>query len=293
MYAAIGLLVGCGSDTVGLGDAGTDDGSVGRPEPGLDASTSDPACQGPGYFSREAATAIHTYRGRVVDQDGNGAEDIPAQACGINVCLFGVTDQDGNVELTVSETPVEKPRFKYGKGKSFPMFALPMAGGPVIDVGEQLSWRLPDVSTSAPLGPGEVSYGAVTLSIAPTARIRIDLLSFDDEDEQGFRAARIPLDKAPSAVDASLGIEVLYSLNPIDSMFCPRAQLQLPKSESWPPGTEVDVLLHGTRIQEEWAPYGGWAEVSAASVSSDGASIDTVADEGIPMLGVIGLRRAR
>ncbi|MEZ4234206.1 MAG: hypothetical protein R3B89_33840 [Polyangiaceae bacterium] len=43
-------------------------------------------------------------------------------------------------------------------------------------------------------------------------------------------------------------------------------------------------------IEEEWAPYAGWAKVSNGKVSSDGTKVATNPDEGIPHLSVIGVR---
>lgn len=277
-------------------DAGSDTGgstSVGPPEPALDAGADDdPACRGSGYEEQVEPGVLRTYRGMVVDQNGDPAALIPAQACGLDVCIFGETDADGRVELTVDDVAITKPRFKYGKGKQFTMFAYPMPEGATVDVGTQLTWMLPDVSTAVPLVAGaEVTHGGATLAIPAGGRVRIDLLTFETAEEQGFRADRIPLDRAPKAVDPALGFELLYTLNPIDSMFCPPATLTLPNGPGWDPGTEVEVFLHGTRIQEEWAPYGGWAKVSDAIVTADGSSVVTVEGSGLPILGVIGLRR--
>ena len=44
-------------------------------------------------------------------------------------------------------------------------------------------------------------------------------------------------------------------------------------------------------ITEEWAPYGDWAKIAGAVVSDDGERIETT-EPGLPVLGVLGLRRA-
>jgi len=44
-------------------------------------------------------------------------------------------------------------------------------------------------------------------------------------------------------------------------------------------------------VEEEWAPYSGWAKISDGAVSSDGTSIVTAAGQGIPQLSVIGIKR--
>ncbi|MFO7181366.1 MAG: hypothetical protein DIU78_021870, partial [Pseudomonadota bacterium] len=73
--------------------------------------------------------------------------------------------------------------------------------------------------------------------------------------------------------------------------FCPPAALSIDNHLGWPAGTDVEVWLHGVDIAEEWAPYGGWAQVSAARVSDDGERIETT-EPGLPVLGVLGFRRA-
>jgi len=80
---------------------------------------------------------------------------------------------------------------------------------------------------------------------------------------------------------------------PVDAKFCPHASLSLPNTAGWAPGTAVELWVHGVTLDEEWAPYGGWGKVSGATVSSDGARIETNAGDGVPMLGLFGVRKAQ
>ncbi|MBM4361854.1 MAG: hypothetical protein FJ104_04180, partial [Deltaproteobacteria bacterium] len=70
------------------------------------------------------------------------------------------------------------------------------------------------------------------------------------------------------------------------------ATLILPNRTGLPAGTAVEILLHGVEVEEEFAPYGGWAKVSDARVSSSGATIETLPGQGLPVLSVVGVRRA-
>ena len=74
------------------------------------------------------------------------------------------------------------------------------------------------------------------------------------------------------------------------SKFCPAAQLRLPNTVGLPSGASVEFLVHSTDVRAEYAPYGTWAKVSEGQVSSDGGSIETAEDGGIPVLGVVGVR---
>jgi hypothetical protein len=100
----------------------------------------------------------------------------------------------------------------------------------------------------------------------------------------------VPIDRAPELVDDSFGFDLVFAATPTDTTFCPAAQLSVDNDDGFAPGTAFEVFLHGVDIEEEWAPYGGWAKVSDAEVSADGARIETTTP-GLPMLGVVGLRR--
>jgi hypothetical protein len=86
-------------------------------------------------------------------------------------------------------------------------------------------------------------------------------------------------------------LELLFALSPVDTVVCPPARLGVTNSGGWPPATAVEFFVHGVSIEEHWAPYGGWAKVSDGAVTSDGARITTAESGGIPVLGVIGVRR--
>jgi hypothetical protein len=252
-------------------------------------------CPGP-FFADPAATAV-TFVGMsatVVDETGAPVPDLRAQACGIDLCLNGATGPSGYVAI---EKPVTflKPAFKYGDGRTHAKLALPLTGTPVdVDLGEQATVTFPPVDTSVPFTPGtDITQNGITLLLqGDLVPVKPDPFDYDTADLRGFRAATFPDGLLPDAVDPSLGLGIVVALTPVGVRLCPRAGLTVPNTAGWPANASVEFFVHGVEVEEEWAPYGGWAKVSDGRVSSDGASITTSEDGGIPELSIVGLRRS-
>ena len=148
------------------------------------------------------------------------------------------------------------------------------------------------MNTSVAIAAGETAeYDGFSLSVATDAKVQIDGISFRTDQEKGLRAVRVPLDSAPDVVGEGPDLELVYAATPVETRFCPPAQLSIDNSEGWAPKTKLEVWLHGVDIAEEHAPYGGWGLVSAAEVSADGERIETT-EPGLPVLGVLGFKRA-
>lgn len=280
------LAAGCGSEAPVSEDAG---GSTG-------GATARFECPPPGYSEPSAPQAFDSLEAMVVDANGAGIPDLRAQACGIDLCLNGQTRPDGSVTITKTQndTAIDKPAFKYGTGREHAKFAFLLSGGPVYVLGTHTTAALPPAESSVPLVPGtEVASGGVILRLPDEMNpIEVEPFDFDTPELKGFRAVEIPIDQAPPAVDATLGLELLFAMTPVGTELCPFAALRVDNRLGWPPGTPVEVFLHGVEVGEEWAPYGGWVKVSDGQVSDDGATIGTNPDGGIPILSVIGIRRA-
>jgi hypothetical protein len=150
---------------------------------------------------------------------------------------------------------------------------------------------LPELGRGEPLVAGlTASSAALSLTLTPEAEIEFDRLTYQGEAELALRAVQVPLEGAPEVIDPALGFELVYAATPMETRFCPPAQLKLENLEGWEPETEVEIWLHGIDITEEWAPYGGWAKVSEAVVSADGRRIESTVP-GLPVLGVLGFKR--
>lgn len=229
----------------------------------------------------------------LVDVDDVPVEGELLEVCGIDLCSPPArSGKDGRVTMSPATPLIEKkPAAKFGEGIITPRFAILLPRERVIDLGTVHTVRLPALSSAVPFAAGaEVSSEGLTLLPGAGSQIKIDQLTYESAEEQGFRAVRVPLEKAPELFDASVGLEIVYGGTPVETRFCPPAKMRVDNTEGWEPNTEVEVLLHGVAIEEEFAPYGGWAKVSDARVSADGTVIETTSP-GLPVLGTIGLRR--
>jgi hypothetical protein len=274
-----GLLPACGDDS------GSD------PEPTPPVTTPSSCDRGPGYREAGVAQQVDSVEARLVDLDGEPVESELVQVCGLDLCTNGKSGIDGRVSMTLGQKFLE-PAFKFGEGRVSARFASLLPDEPEIDLGEVRTVRLPELATAVPLvADSTVTYDGFELELADKAEISIDGLSFRTAEERGLRAVQVPIADAPEVVAAGPGLEIVWAATPVETRFCPPAALSVPNSEAWAPGTAVEVYLHGVDITEEWAPYGDWAKIAGAVVSDDGERIETT-EPGVPVLGVLGLRRA-
>jgi hypothetical protein len=285
-------LAGCSSSPVDSAAGGA--GGTGGSGSGGSGGTSAVSCDaGPGYATPVEAQELASVSATLLDVNDEPIEGEIFEVCGIDLCSPPArSGKDGRVTMSPATPLVEKkPAAKFGEGILTPRFAILLPRERVIDLGVVHTVRLPDLASAVPLVAGApASSGRLTLLPSAGSQIKIDELTYESAEEQGFRAVKVPLDKAPELIDPSVGLEVVYGATPVDTHFCPPAKLRIENTEGWEPNTEVEVLLHGVAIEEEFAPYGGWAKVSDARVSADGALIETTSP-GLPVLGTIGLRR--
>jgi hypothetical protein len=281
-------LLGC-SSTSPNDAAGGNSNTGGRSSTGGSGGLA--TCEpGPGYAEPATPQRVDQVTATLLDQDGEplGAELV--QVCGTDLCFNG-TSTAGGIAVVSPRQSITKPAFKFGEGKQSPRFAWLLPDELKVELGTIHSVRFPPPESGAELIAGtEASSGGLSLIPAAGGQIKFDKLTFEDPVEWRLRALPVPLDTAPGAVELSLGLELIYAATPTDTRFCPPAQLIIDNSESWLPNTEVEVFLHGVDVEQEWAPYGGWAKVSEARVSDDGEHIETTSP-GLPVLGVLGFRR--
>jgi hypothetical protein len=250
------------------------------------------ACpEGPGMPGAVRQQQVTSVRAQLLDLAGNPAIESP-QLCGIDVCVFiEDTDSAGNLSITPARS-FDRPAFKNGIGLRYAKFAFLLPNQPDHDLGSVRTVSLPAFADGAELVAGrEISSGPVTLTPGADAKFEIDILTYTKPEERTFRAAQVPIDQAPRAVDPSLGFALLFALSPVDTVICPAARMSVANAPGWAPATAVEFFVHGVSIEEHWAPYGGWSKVSEGAVSSDGARITTAEGGGIPVLGVIGIRQ--
>jgi hypothetical protein len=136
--------------------------------------------------------------------------------------------------------------------------------------------------------------GDVTIAVPAGGAFVIDELNYQELVDQQFRAVTVPVAKAAEVLaSAPPGIEQLYGVGPLETVFCPPATVTVPNADAvkWPANTDVEFWILGLDgASEEWAPYGGWLKVSDGKVSADGKTISTGA-AGLPLLTTFGIRK--
>ena len=277
------LLVACGSDPL---DPPKEEPSATCP----DGPTNDDVCgEGPGYAEVAAEIDVGSVSATIVDADGEPVADLAVFVCGTKVCsLPARTDVEGSVTIGFS-APIEKPAFKYGDGlevgRFFPLLPESTA---TIELGTIGTPRLP--APGACLSPGQIAEsGNVRLTLASDAAVELLPLDYPEPEDRTFRAAELPLALAAPGLDAGEGLEAIFALAPVGAVVCPPAALELPNTPDYAAGTEVDILVHGADVEEEWAPYGAWVVVATGRVDAAAERIETV-DGGIPYISAVGVR---
>lgn len=237
---------------------------------------------------------VRSVEAKVVDTDDKPIEGLTVSACG-GVCVPATTAADGSVHLKAGYYFLD-PGFILALGRS--RYAgyvtlLPPATSDVVFPTPFRIPQLPDAGESFPASgaAGSVTSAGLTLTVSAQTKIDVDTITFEAPDDQAFRAVAVPLERGPAFLDASLGVELLYGVGPLETTFDPPAPLSLPNTKSWPAGAAVELLVHGYLKNDPG--YGTMAKTATARVSADGARIVTDDGQGIPLLTWIGVRRAR
>jgi hypothetical protein len=144
------------------------------------------------------------------------------------------------------------------------------------------------------LAAGAILQSAGTiLELEKNAVFEVDILLFDDPGTHVYRAAPIPAAAMdPSFVAAGPMLEAFQALAPTGTLLCPAAKFTMNNDLDWAAGTGVEFFVLGMEVGEVWAPYGQFAKVSDGRVSDDGKTISTSDGQGLPILGIIGVRRS-
>lgn len=299
--AAFAPLAACSSSdsgsTSGAGGGSTTSttSSAGGSTSSTDAATTStssggPECDGPGYAMGAMPLTVDSVTADIVDLDGNAFAGEGTQLCGLDICLFGDTDGSGHVSIPANKE-MDTPAFKWGNGYTAARLALrlPEAGDTVFQ--KLIALRLPQAGVA--MVPGTtLTSGDLSLTVDAEGVIEVDEINFPEADQQLFRSSTVPADRVGDVVDPALGLEMLFAAGPFETLFCPAAKVSVPNSEGWAAGTAVELWLQGVDTLQHWAPYAGWTKVSTGAVSADGATIETTDGEGLPSLGVFGIKRA-
>jgi hypothetical protein len=258
------------------------------------------SCTPTSYHTTPTESVVDTVTVDIQDLDGNPAGDVLVMLESFNMSHPASADGSGHYVIDATGFSLTEPRLLYGDGVAFVTLVASLPSTPDADFGFVSTARLPDAASGVPLVPGQDAVsGDVTLRLAASASAEFDILSYCFADEQTFRAVTIPVDGSATlpSVDPALGLEMLFGMAPERTQFCPAAQMTVPNAPGWPADAEVEFWYLGTSfyyldpsIVEDYAPWGGWGKVSDGVVAADGTAVSTDPDEGIPVLGVIGVR---
>lgn len=276
----------------GTGNAGGTGGGGGTGNTGLEGPEN--CAEGEDFTDAPDNWDSETVTANVIGIDGEPAAGVLTQICGINICIaIANTDAGGNVLLDNGEvTEMDTPAFKVGDGLDYAKLAHILPQGMLDhEYEDALAIGMTDTGMAFPIG-GEVSGGGVSLLLEADGVAVVDPLLFPEPAQQTFRVMEVPGPLLDQVAEPSVALLAAFGLGPIDTKLCPPAEITVPNTPELDPGTAVDFILHGTEVGEEFAPYGGWARVSGGTVSADGTTIVSNAGEGIPVLGLIGVRLA-
>jgi hypothetical protein len=279
-----GLLLSfaCASEPTGEDNAGGSAGSSGTAGTGGSEPKSCPV--GPGRETATESIYVGRVSGNIVDEQGEPTSSGLVQVCGKDQCLNADVPETGELYKPVNAS-MNAPACKFGNGKAWGKLAIPLATGDS-ELGTLTTVTLPPFSSGVVLEAGKsASSGGVTLTLSDDAHVEIDTLTYEDESEFGFRAARLP-----EATLEQLGQDFVlgFALSPVETHICPSPALSIENSANLPAGAELELFIHGLDVLEAWAPYAGWQQVGEGRVSDDGQTLEF--PEGVPLLTAIGIR---
>jgi hypothetical protein len=294
-----GQTTGTEAGTTTTGSAGTGGASTSSGSAGTGGG--DIACKGGDYSDPNAPKVkIGTVSAKIVDLMGNPApSDFSVQVCGTNLCFYGKAGMMmGQFAVVGSATPLQQPLFKFGDARNYAKLGIPVTAAKLDAMGNETFATLTTAALPANgpvIAPGTtITSGEVTLTLPVGGVAVVDDSIYPDPIDQQLRAVTIPIAKAPEVLAAApAGIEQLYGVGPLETVFCPAATVTVPNADSvkWPAGTDVEFWILGLDgASQEWAPYGGWQKVSDGKVSADGKTISTGA-AGLPLLSTFGIRK--
>jgi hypothetical protein len=302
-FATLAMVAACGSGSgngnSGGGGSGGSGASTATGSGGNTSSTSSttstgtgaaPECLPPGYGGGEQPIPIDSAQVTVVDLAGAPIVNAEVQLCGIDLCLYGQTNASGSVTIpnTKPDGTLVAPAVKIGDAFEYVKLAF-LLSDPVSVFPELVTEKFPDTGPAIEPGKDAVS-GDVTLSVPAGGAVVFDELIFDTPERQQLRTVTLPVDKEQAFLDPTLGIVQLYGATPIDTGFCPAAKVTVPNTAGLPADADVEFMVHGTNVLQEWAPYGQWLKVSDGKVSADGLTISTSPEGGLPTLQVFAIR---
>lgn len=240
------------------------------------------------------AQCVVSFDAQFVSEAGDPVSGQTIYMCGQNICSPPLkTDSIGKVHADLCWYFINGA-VKYLGGVDYVSFALKPPPDPTVAFPPLTLIPLPKVGVDFPSGGGgSVTSNGVAIALAAKTVVTFDPTEPNDVDLHRFRAVRMPLAKALPGTPAN--IEVLWGLSPVNAVVSPAAQLTVPNTQSWPANALVEFYLSGANGYDPAppAPYGGWTSMGIGHVSADGATVstDSGAGNGLPMVGIVGIRK--
>ncbi len=268
LVAGFTLVVGCGST------------GEGPSEP----LAADARCGDRGELAPDA-TCLGSVTATLVDERAAPVADVPITVCG-DGCVYGRTDPNGRATIAIDAYLRRPSLMVHGRSRVASWWlALDRAGD--VDLGTLVAPRMPSKVPLPVAGEGgAVTSGEVTLEIAHDASIALDVIELQTPEEQGFSAARVPLESAPPWARGDAKLLALYALTPFATVISPGAKVRIENRLGLAPDTPVELWIHGG--DDRKTPM--FAKAGGARVTSDGAAIVTDDAAPLPQIGWIGVR---
>lgn len=274
--------------SAGMGAMSAQGGSSGAGTGGASGggSASDERCEFEPVAKPDQVQVFSSFRASLVEA-GKPAVIQTVQVCGFDLCLNGDPVSDGEVEIASTKPKnMLGPAFKVGDGRTHPILAFRLENEQDVQAGVIEVLSFPDFEGQDALESGHTAQSqGVSLSLGKGTTTKVDLLAYPTDKERKFRA----LVSGPIVHPAFEGADAIVSLAPEGTHVCPPATLEMPNLAEWPPGTKVELLLHGVHLEQEFAPYGGLAEHGVGAVDETGDRL--VFPDSVRLLGTFALRR--
>jgi hypothetical protein len=236
---------------------------------------------------------IVSFQGKLIDSMGSPIANETVYLCGTNLCTSPLkSDPMGIFAANEVCNWFLQPAVKYLGGTKYASFASATPSGQTkIIVPDTTLTALPAQGVTIPPS-GTITSNNVSLVLGNGTVVKFDPSEPTDAESQKFRAVEIPIAKAPPFMDASLKIETLWGLAPVNAALNPPAKLIVPNTKNWPMNTVVEFFLNGVDTFDLMppAPYGKFGPIGTGKVTANGVETDTGAGNGLPMLGMVGIR---
>jgi len=315
------LALGCGDD--GADGAATGGSSTGGSGTGGNSSSGGGGAGGttgagggctlqPNVTPGDDWVCVTELNGRIIDESGAPLSGVTMSVCGPNGCTPDDTGADGSFSIQVGFPLLADDYSLVPHAREMGKLVLYMPldadePGPVVDMGERRLLDTPaggDVliaKTDEVGAPAQtVSHGDVTMDVPSGVRVN---LAFEDvaagADGKLFRARKVPDALQDEYVDPAMNVVALYAMTPFDARFDfegdpgtpAKVALAFANTAGLAADAPVQFLQHGSFVVGD-LEAGDYVVVGTGSVSSDGATIQMDAGEGITFLTWVAVRPA-